>query len=251
MMKKILTLVLALALAAFALPVSAEEPAPMTKEEFDQAEIDTEVCVEAYVQASQAWWEGTMSLYLQNEEGAYFAYNVPMEKDIADQLVPGTKVRIDGYKLMWPEVDGEVEICESQHLEILEGEPWIAEAKDVTAQFGTDALAESMNAKIAVKHAEVIPSYQKTPTGQEDTSTAYPFLYSREGGREANSDLTFNVKVNGKEFTFFVESYLTDSESDVYKAVEGLQIGDIIDCEGFLYWYYGPNPHITTVTKVE
>ena len=45
-----------------------------------------------------------------------------------------------------------------------------------------------------------------------------------------------------------VESYLCDSESEVYKAVEALEVGQTIDCEGFLYWYEGANPHITSVT---
>ena len=45
-----------------------------------------------------------------------------------------------------------------------------------------------------------------------------------------------------------MESYLCDSSTDVYKAVEALEIGQTIDCEGFLYWYEGVNPHITSVT---
>ena len=36
--------------------------------------------------------------------------------------------------------------------------------------------------------------------------------------------------------------------TDVYKAVKELKIGDMIDMEGFLYWYDGANPHITSVT---
>lgn len=246
-MKKILALVLMLALSVCAFSSTAEEPAPMTREQFDQAEIEDEVCVEAYVQASQSWWEGTMTLYLQNQEGGYYAYKVQMEEDEAAKLVPGTKVRITGYKVRWPEVDGEVEIYDAR-FEILDDEPWLAEAADVTMLMGTDALMDHMNEKIAVKGAEVAASYPKDATGQEDKSTAYPFLYTKDGGREANSDLTFNVKVNGQEFTFYVESDLCGSETEVYKAVEALQIGDVIECEGFLYWYYGANPHITSVT---
>jgi hypothetical protein len=33
--------------------------------------------------------------------------------------------------------------------------------------------------------------------------------------------------------------------------VEALQVGDVIDAEGFLYWYNGANPHITKVTKAK
>ena len=52
-------------------------------------------------------------------------------------------------------------------------------------------------------------------------------------------------------FNFCVEYYLTNENSDVYKAVEGLQIGDVVDFEGYLYWYEGPNTHITAVTKAQ
>ena len=38
------------------------------------------------------------------------------------------------------------------------------------------------------------------------------------------------------------------ADTDVYEAVRNLQIGDTIDMEGFLYWYEGANPHITSVT---
>ena len=44
-----------------------------------------------------------------------------------------------------------------------------------------------------------------------------------------------------------MESYLCDKDTDVYKAVEALKVGDVIDMQGFLYWYEGPNPHITEV----
>ena len=33
------------------------------------------------------------------------------------------------------------------------------------------------------------------------------------------------------------------------EAVEALNVGDTIDVEGFLYWYEGVNPHITSVVK--
>ncbi|MGN0630651.1 MAG: hypothetical protein ACI4JN_04915, partial [Ruminococcus sp.] len=64
-------------------------------------------------------------------------------------------------------------------------------------------------------------------------------------------DLYFNVSLNGETYTFTVESYLCDSTTEVYSAVKNLQIGDVIDMEGFLYWYEGVNPHITAVTAAE
>ena len=45
-----------------------------------------------------------------------------------------------------------------------------------------------------------------------------------------------------------MEFYLRGQDTDVYKAVEALNVGDTIDVEGFLYWYEGANPHVTSVT---
>ena len=49
-------------------------------------------------------------------------------------------------------------------------------------------------------------------------------------------------------YNFCVESYLCDNTTDVYNAVEALNIGDTVDMEGFLYWYEGANPHVTSIT---
>ena len=77
-MKKVLALVLALALVVCAIPALAEEVAVMTKEEFDKAAIDDPVCVEAYVQGNQSWWDGKIKLYLQDDnQAAYFVYDMP------------------------------------------------------------------------------------------------------------------------------------------------------------------------------
>ena len=56
------------------------------------------------------------------------------------------------------------------------------------------------------------------------------------------------VSLDGNTYTFTVESYLCDKDSDVYKAVQNLKVGDVVDMEGFLYWYEGVNPHITSVS---
>ena len=73
------------------------------------------------------------------------------------------------------------------------------------------------------------------------------FLYNWDGSGEEGSDLYFNVSVNGATYNFTVESDLCGPDTDVYKAVKDLKVGDVIDLQGFLYWYEGPNPHITAV----
>ena len=129
----------------------------MSYADYVAAAVDTEVCVETYVQAKQAWWEdngvGQATFYTQNQDGAFFVYNLPCSQEDYDKLVPGTKIKVTGFKSEW---SGEVEITD--------------------------------------------------------------------------------------------ESYLCDKDSDVYKAVQNLKVGDVVDMEGFLYWYEGVNPHITSVS---
>ena len=72
------------------------------------------------------------------------------------------------------------------------------------------------------------------------------FSYKDPEGK--TDDLYFKVSKDGVTYDFCVEFYLCGNDTEVYKAVEALQVGDVIDLEGFLYWYNGLNPHITAVT---
>ena len=61
----------------------------------------------------------------------------------------------------------------------------------------------------------------------------------------------WSVTINGATYNFCIESDLCNGESDVYAAAKALQIGDVINLEGFLYWYAGANPHITAIAIAE
>lgn len=244
-MKRILSLILVavLALACFSCG-NADDPAKksegvMTYAEYDAAALETEVTIEAYVQAKQGYWEkdgqGKATIYAQDLDGAYFIYELTVTKEDYDKMVNGTKLRVKGYKTEWR---GEVEIIDATY-EILEGS-YIAEAKDVTALLGTDDLIKSQNMFVAFKGMTVEAS--KDANGND-----VAFLYNWDGSGEEGSDLYFNVSINGTTYNFTVESYLCGADTDVYKAVKELKIGDVIDMEGFLYWYEGVNPHITSV----
>ena len=95
-MKKILCMVLALALAMSVTLVLAEEEAEkvplMNHEEYIAAELDSPVHIETYVQATQCWWDGKISVYAQSEDGAYFIYNMTCSEEYAAKMVPGTKI---------------------------------------------------------------------------------------------------------------------------------------------------------------
>ena len=48
----------------------------MTYAEYVAAEVDEPVVIEAYVQANQSWWDGKLTVYTQDKDGAYFLYNL-------------------------------------------------------------------------------------------------------------------------------------------------------------------------------
>lgn len=213
----------------------------MTHAEYIAADLDTEVVIETYVQAKQSWWEDQATVYTQDRDGAYFLYNMACSEEDYEKLVPGTKIKVTGYKSEW---SGEVEIIDAT-FEIEEGEEYIAEVTDVTDLLGTDELIDHQNEYVSFKGMTV------EAAGQDEDGNDVAFLYNWDGSGQDGDDLYFNVSLDGETYSFVVESYLCDNTTDVYNAVKELQIGDVIDMEGFLYWYEGANPHITSVTAAE
>ena len=225
----------------------AEEPAEAPAEEapvevmsyadFMAAEVDDPVVIEAYVQAKQAYasdWSNT-SVYLADQDGAYFAYRLACTQEEYDALVPGAKIRVTGFKAEWA---GEIEIAEGCTFELIDGaDTYLVDPVDVTELLGTDALAEHMNQLVTIKGVTVAES-----------EGGVAFLYNWDGSGEDGSDLYFNVTLGENTYNFTVESDLCPAGSEVYETVKGLNVGDTIDLVGFLYWYNGPNPHITAVT---
>jgi len=214
------------------------DAAVMSYADYVAAELDSEVTVETYVQATQSWWDNKITVYSQDEDGAYFLYNMACSEEDAAKLVPGTKIKVTGYKSEW---SGEVEIVDAT-FEFVDGS-YVAEPTDVTDIYGTEDIDAQMNKLVSVKGLTVAPS-----TDADGNEAA--FLYNWDGSGEAgtDSDLYFNATLGDQTYTFTVEYYLCNEESDAYKAVTGLNIGDTIDIEGFLYWYEGAQPHVTSVT---
>lgn len=209
----------------------------MTYAEYAAADLDSEVVIETYVQAKQSWWEDKATVYTQDMDGAYFLYNMACSEEDYAKLVPGTKIKVTGFKSEW---SGEVEITDAT-FEIEEGS-YIAPVSDVTAMLGTDGLIDYQNQFVCFKGMTV------EAAGKDADGNDVAFLYNWDGSGEDGSDLYFNVSLNGTTYTFTVESYLCDNTTDVYAAVKALNIGDTIDVEGFLYWYEGVNPHVTSVS---
>lgn len=204
----------------------------MTYEEYVAAELESQVVVETYVQAKQSWWDNKATVYTQDKDGAYFLYNMACSQEDYDKLTPGTKIKVTGYKAEW---SGEVEIIDAT-FEIEQGN-YIAKAFDVTSLLGSDDLIKHQNEFVSFKGMTV-----------EDSGNGASFLYNWDGSGTDGDDLYFKVSLNGSTYTFTVESYLCDNTTDVYAAVKNLKVGDVVDMEGFLYWYEGVNPHITAIT---
>ena len=205
----------------------------MTYAEYEAAKVDDPIVIETYVQAKQSWWEDKASLYTADKDGAYFIYNAACTQELYDKLVPGAKIKVTGFKGEWA---GEFEVAEGAKIELEEGS-YVAKPVDLTKVFGTDEL---------IKHQNQL--FSATGLVVEDMGEGAAFWYNYDNSGSEGNDLYFKVKLGENVFTFTVESYLCGAETDVYKAVQGLKVGDTIDVEGFLYWYEGANPHITKVT---
>ena len=212
----------------------------MTYADYMAAAIDDEVTVECFVQDTQSWWEDQITIYAADADGAYFIYNAACSEEDAAKLVPGQKIKVTGYKAEW---SGELEITEGT-IEFEDGSTFISEPVDVTDLLGTDELIEHQNQRVAFTGMTVEPSTD--PDGKE-----VAYLFNWDGSGAAGDDLYFNVSKDGATYSFTVESYLTGEDTDVYKAVQAREVGQVVNMTGYLYWYEGANPHIISVEVAE
>ena len=158
----------------------------MTYDEYMAAAVDdSEVVIEAYVQAKQSWWEDKATLYTQDKDGAYFVYNAACSEDDYAKLVPGTKIKVTGYKAEW---SGEVEIAEMRHSRSRMAN-YIAPVTDVTDLLGKDELIDYQNQFVAFKGMTV------EAAGQDADGNDVAFLYNWDGSGEDGNDLYFNVSL--------------------------------------------------------
>ena len=210
--------------------VLAKGEGAMSYEEYAAAEMDTEVVIEAYVQAHQDWWQDKVTVYARDADGAYFLYEMACSEEDAALLIPGQKIRVSGVKSEW---SGEVEIVDAS-FEIVRGS-YLFNPVDLTELLGEEELIDYQNQLVSFRGL-TIEAY-------DDTGAA--FAYKDSDGK--TDDLYFKASKDGKTYDFCVEFYLCGKDTDVYKAVEALQVGDVVDLEAFLYWYNGANPHVTAI----
>ncbi|MCR4789199.1 MAG: hypothetical protein K5888_11480 [Lachnospiraceae bacterium] len=228
-MKKVLVAALTLAMAAVMLTACGKggsekkSEGVMTYAEYDAAALDSEVTIEAYVQAHQSWWDNKITVYAADKDGAYFLYEMACSEEDAAKLTPGTKFKAKGYKTEW---SGEIEIADAT-FEFEDGN-YTASPVDVTSYLGKDELKKYQNQLVSFKDMTV-------------SAVSYK-------NNEPGDDIYVNFTKDGNEYYFCLEYYLNGSDSDFYNKVGSLEVGQVCDVEGFLYWYEGPNPHITAIT---
>lgn len=205
------------------------DEAVMSYADYVAAELGTDVTVEFTVQDTQSWWDNKITVYGADADGAYFVYNMACSEEDAEKLVAGTVIRVSGARAEWM---GEVEIGDTAmgdapSFEFVEKEGYIAPAKDATALLGTEELASLNNQLVSFTDMTV-------------TAVSYK-------NNEPGDDIYVNLSKNDVEYYFCLEYYLNGSNDEFYNLVGNLEVGSVVDVECYLYWYDGPNGHLTSV----
>ena len=245
-MKKFIMIILAL-LLVLGLASCTEQPAnnivnvtAMTYAEYMAASDNAKVVIEGYVQdfASNTLYK-SVNMFLQDDDGAYYVYRAVCDDERAASLKIGDLVRVSGVKGSYA---GEIEIKEQCTFEILSGSK-IYDHADVTALFSDEkALQARMNLKISMKDLVVSESYDK-----ENRVSASLYKWDGSGAAGSGDDVYFSASQDDHSSLLVIESDEHPEDSEVYKAACGLSVGDIVDIEGYMYWYNGPNIHVSSI----
>ena len=214
------------------MPANFKSDGAMTYAEYMDAELDSDVTIEAYVQDTQSWWDNKITVYAADPDGAYFIYNMACSQEDALLLKDGQKIRVTGRKTEWA---GEIEIVDAT-FELQHGTymPYSFDCLGFVLD-QEDFLREHMNQKVVFDGMTIEP--------YDETGAA--FAYKDAEGK--TDDLYFKASKNGQVIDFCVEFYLRGQDTSAYKAVEALEVGQTVDIWAYLYWYNGPNPHVVEV----
>ena len=214
----------------------------MSHEEYLSAEYGSTVLVDSYVQGKTKLADGKASFFLQSPDGACFVYELPCTEEEYEKLSEGQRILVSGTKTLW---QGETEITDAS-FELLEGS-YIAEPADLRSLFsaeGAEEMALHQNERIRLPYLEVVITEGNTS----------PVRYGADGTGEPGTgkDLYFTAGSMGWVYDFVVKADMFEETSELYQLAESLEIGDVVNLEGFLYWYdYGDyvegNPWITNL----
>ena len=203
----------------------AADDGVMSYADYAAAALDDEVTVVTYVQAHQSWWDNKITVYCQDQDGAIFLYELACSEEDAAKLTEGVQIKVTGFKSEWA---GETEITDATFEFVEGGDLFVAAPKDLTDKLGTDELIDYQNQKVIFTDMTVV-------------SVAFK-------NDQPGDDIYVTLSKDGAEYSFCLEYYLNGSDQEFYDLVSGLEAGQVVDVEGFLYWYEGANTHITSVT---
>ena len=203
----------------------AEDDGVMSYADYAAASVDDEVTVVTYVQAHQSWWDNKITVYCQDQDGAIFLYELACSEEDAAKLTEGVQIKVTGFKSEWA---GEFEITDATFEFVEGGDLFVAAPKDLTDKLGTDELIDYQNQKVIFTDMTVV-------------SVAFK-------NDQPGDDIYLTLSKDDAEYSFCLEYYLNGSDQEFYDLVSGLEAGQVVDVEGFLYWYEGANTHITSVT---
>ena len=225
--------------AVSALPPAVEEivsSEPVNSfSEFLSADDSQPVTIESYLQEKQAWSDGKANIHLQDEVGAYFVFNLPCSEEEYLTLKQGQKLRIRGYKT---DFSGQIQITDAVY-SVLDG-MYVAEPEDISDLTNTDELYFRQNRRVSFHAMTVEPMF--------DGVSAFYYGWDNSGSMAKGSDLYFTASNGGESYTFLVKAQLCGIDSDAYRTVQNLHVEDIVDLEGILCWYNGPQPLLTSIS---
>lgn len=197
------------------------------------------VSVEGFVSAKQAWWNGQVIVYLTTSvpgEG-YFLYNVSCSKEESDtDLVIGSYIRARGTKEIYA---GEHELIGVTYTVV----------NTIKRPASTIDLTDKISDLSAYQNSyfTMTLTVKKYETTDSNATVAASEAFGYKGDAPTD-DLYFTLTDGTTDIACCIESYLTNSSTSVYAAVQALAVGDSVTVTGYLYWWNGPNPHIVSLS---
>lgn len=216
-----------------------EEDKVMTYSEFMAAEVGDDVLIEGFVAAKQSWWDNKATIYLVDEVGTgYFVYNASCTEEEYNTYTVGTYVSVKGVKGLYAE---EHEVAEGGVVTVKETTKTMpTTAYDITSIIGnSDALEAHQNCYFTAT---------LTVKDYDGNGAAFAFAVSGATKDNPSGDLYFTLTDGTNDLACCVESYLTGTSTTVYQTVMNLEVGKTVTVIGYLYWWNGANPHITSIS---
>ena len=204
-------------------------------DEYIAAAANEEVTIQAYIASRTTWYNNAASFYLADDNGGYYVYNLPCTEDEYNNLlVKGAFVEITGAKAEWKgevEINGQTATENAGHIVLGASKTYDAILVDDIAKSTLDLYKNQL-----VKTKEL--TVTKAPYTNFEDFTLAP---------KAGTDVYVEVTDGTNTFLFVVEAYLEDSlyDSNTYKNVCALHVGDKVVLEGFIYYWENPQMQIT------